>query len=140
MAISSKINIDVDSAAFAAFKDKFDKYKAALDKTPAAWRGVGAEVAKSKTAFEAVAEGIGVAAGSMALISKHSTDFFHVTTATARHWHDLALSTGSVAKNIVGATESLLKWTGIISLVTGGAGLFGFDRLAHSVSSQRMAA
>jgi hypothetical protein len=35
------LNIDVDSAAFAAFQDKFDKYKAALDKTPAAWRGVG---------------------------------------------------------------------------------------------------
>jgi hypothetical protein len=34
MAISSKINIDVDSAAFRAFKEKFDQYKAALDKTP----------------------------------------------------------------------------------------------------------
>jgi hypothetical protein len=33
MAISSKINIDVDSAAFAAFQDKFDKYKASLEKT-----------------------------------------------------------------------------------------------------------
>jgi len=139
MAISSKINIDVDSAAFAAFQDKFDKYKAALDKTPAAWRGVGAEVARTKTAFEAVAEGIGVAAGSMALISKHSTDFYAVTTATARHWKDLALSTKNVAANILGATESLIRWSGIISLVTGGAGLFGFDRLAQSVSSQRMA-
>jgi hypothetical protein len=39
MAITSKINIDIDSAAFAAFQDKFDKYKAALDKTPAAGRG-----------------------------------------------------------------------------------------------------
>jgi hypothetical protein len=64
-------------AAFAAFQEKFDKYKAALDK--AAWRGVGAEVARAKTGF---AEGIGVAAGSMALISKHSTDFYHVTTAS----------------------------------------------------------
>jgi hypothetical protein len=43
------------------FQDKFDKYKAALDKTPAAWRGVGAEVTRTRTAFEAVAEGIGVA-------------------------------------------------------------------------------
>jgi hypothetical protein len=65
-------------------RQKFAKYKQALDATPAAWRGVGVEVAKSKTAFEAVAEGIGVAAGSMALISKHSTDFYRVTTATAR--------------------------------------------------------
>lgn len=49
MAIASKISIDVDSAAFAAFREKFDKYKEALDKTPAMWRGVGTEVAKSKT-------------------------------------------------------------------------------------------
>jgi hypothetical protein len=53
MAISSKINIDVDSAAFASFQEKFNKYKAALDATPAAWRGVGTAVAKSKTAIEA---------------------------------------------------------------------------------------
>jgi hypothetical protein len=52
----------------------------------------------------------------------------------------LALSTGQVAGNIVRATESLIKWTGILSLVTGGAGLFGFDRMAGSVSNQRSAA
>jgi len=36
MAISSKISIEVDSAAFAAFQEKFAKYKQALDATPAA--------------------------------------------------------------------------------------------------------
>ncbi len=41
MAIAS--NIDVDSAAFAAFQDKFNQFKAALDKTPAQWRSVGAQ-------------------------------------------------------------------------------------------------
>jgi hypothetical protein len=34
MAVSSKIEIAVDSAAFSAFQEKFDKYRAALDKTP----------------------------------------------------------------------------------------------------------
>ena len=43
MAISSKISIDVDGAAFTAFQEKFDKYKEALDKTPAQWRNVGAQ-------------------------------------------------------------------------------------------------
>jgi hypothetical protein len=121
------------------FQDKFDKHKAAVDKMPAAWKGVGAEVTKAKTGFEAVANSIATQAGTMALISKHSTDFYQVTTATARHWHQLAISTASVSKNILGATESLIRWSGIVSLITGGAGL-GFDRLAHSVSSQRMAA
>jgi hypothetical protein len=40
MAIASNISIDVDSAAFRAFQEKFDKYKAALDKTLGGWRGV----------------------------------------------------------------------------------------------------
>ena len=44
MAIASKINIDIDSAAFTAFQEKFDKYKEAFDKTPAVWRSVGTEV------------------------------------------------------------------------------------------------
>jgi hypothetical protein len=81
-----------------------------------------------------------VVGGSMAAITASGKEFFQVTTATARHWQNLAISTSSVAKNILGATESLIKWSGILSLVTGGAGLFGFDRLAQSVSSQRMAA
>lgn len=39
--ISSKISIDIDSAAFHALQEKFDKYKEALDKTSAAWRRAG---------------------------------------------------------------------------------------------------
>jgi hypothetical protein len=94
----------------------------------------------TKTNFEAVADNMKVVGGSMAAITASGKEFFQVTTATARHWQNLAISTSSVAKNILGATESLIKWSGILSLVTGGAGLFGFDRLAQSVSSQRMAA
>jgi len=85
MAITSKINIDIDSAAFAAFQEKFDKYKAALDKTPAAWKGVGAEVTKAKTGFEAVANSIATQAGTMALISKHSSDFYVGATLRTGH-------------------------------------------------------
>jgi hypothetical protein len=35
MAISSKISIDIDSAAFRAFQEKFDKCKEALGHHPA---------------------------------------------------------------------------------------------------------
>jgi hypothetical protein len=131
MAVSSKIDIDVDSAEFLALKTAFDKYETALKTIPAAWQNVGRA---------SIADNMKVVGGSLAAITTSSKEFFQVTTATARHRHNLAISTASVAKNIVGATESLLKWTGIVSLVTGGAGLFGFDRLAHSVSSQRMTA
>jgi hypothetical protein len=38
MAITSKIDIDVDSAEFLALKTAFDKYETALKKMPAAWQ------------------------------------------------------------------------------------------------------
>lgn len=135
-----KIQADVDSAEFTVLKEKFDEYMVALAKAPAAWRGVGQELARTRTKFETVAESATAVAATVAVMHDSGKKFYEVTTATARHWHSLAQSTASVAKNIVGATESLLKWTGIVGLVTGGAGLFGFDRLAHSVAGQRQAA
>src|ERR1700730_18317034 len=62
-----KIDVDADDAALVELKATFDKYLAALKAS------------------------IGVAAGSMALVSKHATDFYQVTTSTARHWHNLRL-------------------------------------------------
>src|ERR1700730_6401970 len=97
---------------------------------PTQWRAVGTEVAKTKTSFEATAASIGVVAGGMAL-----------STRSPRRRRDTGTtSAASVAKNIGAGTDSFMKWTGIVSLVTGSAGLFGFARLAHSVSGQRMAA
>jgi Phage tail lysozyme len=140
MAIKSRINIDVESSEFEAFKSKFDKYRDALKEMPGTWHEIGQSTAVAKTNFEAIAESVKTVGTGLATITTSGREFFHVTTATARHWHDLALSTGQVAGNIVRATESLIKWTGILSLVTGGAGLFGFDRMANSVSNQRSAA
>src|ERR1700730_2216109 len=97
---------------------------------PTQWRAVGTEVAKTKTSFEATAASIGVVAGGMAL-----------STRSPRRRRDTGTtSAASVAKNIGAGTDSFMKWTGIVSLVTGSAGLFGFARLAHSVSGTRMPA
>lgn len=140
MAITSKIDIAVDSAEFLALKAAFDKYESALKRLPAAWQGVGRASSATKTNFESAAANMAIIGSSMVAITASGKEFFQVTTATARHWRDLAVSTKSVAANIFGATESLIRWSGIISLVTGGGGLWGFDKLAHSVASQRMAA
>jgi len=140
VAIKSKIDIDVDSAEFQEFKAKFDKYAESLKAIPGAWHEVSQSTSVAKSNFESIGESVKTIGTGLAAITTSGKEFYHVTTATARHWHDLALSTGQVAGNIVRATESLLKWTGILSLVTGGAGLFGFDRMASSVSGQRSAA
>lgn len=129
MAARSEIKIDIDSAEFTAFAD-ISKYADVLKTLPDTWKKIDKSTASSRTNFEVAAEAVGITAGSMAAIQKSGTEFYHVTTATARHWKDLALSTASVSRNIISATESLLKWSGILGVITGGAGLFGFDRLA----------
>ncbi|HEY8095357.1 MAG TPA: phage tail tip lysozyme [Methylobacter sp.] len=138
MAIKSRINIDVESSEFQAFQEKFNKYADSLKAIPGTWNEIGKSTAVAKTNFESIADSVKTVGTGLAAITTSGKEFYHVTTATARHWHDLALSTGQVAGNIVRATESLIKWTGILSLVTGGAGLFGFDRMA--VANQRSAA
>ena len=128
------LDVDVNSAEFQAFADKFAKYAALLATVPDVWKKVGQASTVSATKFEDTAATAGLVAGSMAAIHSSSKEFHQITTSTARHWKELALSTAGVAHNIVAATESLLKWSGILGIVTGGAGLFGFDRLAHSVA------
>ena len=140
MAARLEIQVDVNSTEFQAFAAQFAKYADALKNIPATWKTIEGTAARAKTHFESAADSVATTAGSMAAIQKSGSEFYHVTTSTARHWKDLAYSTGSVAKNIVAATESLLKWGGLLGIVTGAGGLFGFDRLSQSVSGQRTGA
>jgi hypothetical protein len=137
LSATSKIKVDVDSAEFVEFKKRFDDYAKTLSAIPDAWVDIAKATDRTKSNFESVANSMKVVGSTFVAIGASGKEFYQVTTSTARHWKDLAVSTGTVSKNILHATESLLKWTGILSLVTGGAGLFGFDRLAHSVSTQR---
>lgn len=140
MAVSTTIDVTVNAAAFQEFSAAFKKYETALKTLPSAWTDVEKSTEKTRTNFEANAVVVGALSGSIAAITTRSKEFYQVTTATARHWKDLALSTKSAAVNIKNMTESLLKWGGLLSLITGGAGLWGFDRLAGNVANQRSAA
>jgi hypothetical protein len=69
MAISSKINIDVDSAEFLALKAAFDKYETALKRMPVARQNMGRASSATKTNFESVAANMKVVGGSLAAIT-----------------------------------------------------------------------
>jgi hypothetical protein len=90
MAARSEIKIDIDSAEFVAFADKFQKYAELLKTVPDTWKNVAKTTAVSKTNFEAAADAVAVTAGSMAAIQKSTNEFYHVTTSVSRHWKDLA--------------------------------------------------
>ena len=150
--VHSTIKINVDDAEFKNFSALFEKYKAALGQMPDGWKAVGNEIGKTGTTFEIVlaamlmqhelTKSIAQAeAETAATAEKKNKDNERATSAAVRGWKDLSRFTRDVAGNIVRATESLLKWTAITSVVGGllgaGGGLFGIDRMAASVAAGR---
>jgi hypothetical protein len=105
MAVNSKIDIAVDSAAFTEFKATFDKYSKALSELPSVWNDVEKHASVTKTNFEAAAVSMGVLGGSLASVTARGKEFYQVTTSTARHWKDLALSTKDVARNVLATRQ-----------------------------------
>jgi hypothetical protein len=65
------------------------------------------------------------------------------TAQIGRQWHGMARDVKSFAASIENATKSILKWSGVFGLtsgVLGFGGLFGLDRMAQGVSSDRRGA
>lgn len=140
MTAKSKINIEVDSAKFDEFANKFTQFKRALDDMPDAWRATESATSSSRQGFEQAAVGMAEMASDMAAMLDNSRKLDRVSGDTSRHWKDLARNTANVAGNIAKATASLLKWTAIntaIGVLTSGGALFGMDRLAESVATGR---
>lgn len=143
MAAKIEIGVDVDSAAFAAFYSKYRDYQAALEKTPEAWKKVAKASADARKEAEGAAKAGEEQAAALTSAASSATTLRRMSEATAHAWNNMQRSTLNVAGNIANATASLLKWTGVVGLIsglTGGVGLFGMDRLADSVSSNRSAA
>src|SRR6185312_3547083 len=136
----SILDIDVRDAKFQRFLALYERYQHASKAIPQSInegikrqseaasgfeRGVAAMRAKSQLAQE-----VGAAEDKEGKLL-HQAD---------RSWTSIAHSTKAVASNIWNATTSLLKWTGVLSAVSGlvgVGGLFGINRMAAGVSSQR---
>jgi hypothetical protein len=141
--VKSIIDIDVNDAKFAAFKAQFDKYHAALGKQSEMWAKAGksqTEIANhwklltAKMMTQQHAKQETADEGKKAITNLRQSDSL---------WTSMQRSTKDVAKNIAGATTSLLRWTGILGAVSGlfgAGGLYGIDRMAASASSQRQSA
>lgn len=146
MAVKSVIDIDVKDEAFKNFQAQFEKYKAAVDEMPERWRAVGDEVSKTGSVFEqmlaamlaqkAITEGISEAEEEAAAAAEKKR---REQDAAARrgilHWREIARSTREVAGNLLSATGTLLKWTGITGAIGGYFTLRGIGNMADSVTA-----
>ena len=143
MAATIDIKVGVDDEAFLAHARKFDEYRAALDKTPDAWKNVAISSQVALAYTQGTAQALTIQADEIERIGTAVTVMRRESEKVERHWRGLQLSTAGVAKNIAGATEALLKWSGIGGVLLGVAGGLvglGMGSMAGSVSSDRSAA
>lgn len=143
MAVKSIIEIDVQDDAFKAFVQLFEKYQAALKKTPGVWN-------ETNKAVDDAASAIGATAGKITaninFISKQTEEQMKMrreVERTNRQMTDLGRSTLRVAAGIKDITFSMLRWgtlASAFSLLTGATGLFGYTALASGTASTRRSA
>jgi len=143
MAVKSVIEIDVQDDAFKAFVQLFEKYQAALKKTPGVW-------SDATDAANGMSGAVGATAGKITaninFISKQTEEQAKMrreVERTNRQMTDLGRSTLRVATGIKDITFSMLRWSSLVgafSLLSGAGGLFGYSVLASSTSNTRRSA
>lgn len=147
MSVRAIVDLELNDAAWTKFQAQYKAYETALAGNPAAWKKVTDEIDGSRKSFD---ELVG-AAGERQVRAKLNAEAEKVaaeqlkrqsgeTTTQARSWSAMARDSKNFAANVVKATTSLLRWaevTAAISGLLGAGGLFGIDRLAQGVASQR---
>ena len=143
MAVKSIIDIDVNDSAFKEFQEAFAKYQAQVAKQPEIWRKIGKGAQDVAGSFQGAATEAGVLKVHVENIADLQEKLQRGSRSTERSFNGLVKSSSQIARNIGGATASLLKWSGIVGLlggVVGAGGLFGISRLAASTSGTSKAA
>ena len=142
MSVKSILDIELNDSDFRRFKELFDAYTKQLAETPEAWKKAG-------KAQEDIATHFAKITAEMAKQKRLEDDEddeekqnkrLQNLKQTEGLWSSMARSTGTFARNILHAGESLIKWSGLFGGVTGllgVGGLWGIDRMAGAVSDQR---
>lgn len=142
MAVKSIIDIAVNDDQFKAFSALFEKYQEQLAKTPSAWASVNKEAKGTGDGFKAVAAALLAQNELVRKQAQAARDAAKAAKDQESSWASVAKNTKLAATNIANATLSLLKWTGLTTVLSGllgAGGLWGIDRLAAGVAAGRAA-
>lgn len=141
MTTKSIIDVEIDRGGnFKRFAELFDKYTAALAKTPNAWKAVGKEQAAMATQFERMAAAL-MAQGQVVRETKDEDEKRLKRLSTSEKlWTSISKSAGSVARYVADVTPSLLKWGSLLVGGLVGGSLWGINRMASGVSDSRRSA
>jgi soluble lytic murein transglycosylase-like protein len=161
--VKSIIDVDVNSTDFQKFAEMFKVYQEQLAQTKDLWgqsnaaiqeTATGAEgltkavqdtMAASETlgpVFAEIAASVAAVAASTALMEESMRAVEPAATRASSVFGTIAGHSTTIASGLLGATTSLAKWAVFSAgagLLGAGAGLFGLDMLANTVSGQRKA-
>lgn len=146
MPAKSILEIEVKDDAFKRFSDLFKKYQESLGETAAQWGDAGAAIEMAGATMAAQTAGLLIQnqlvreqQKAWEKQEKQEKSLLDAENRRKRVIHDIWLDTQKIGKNIVSTTESLLRWVGIGSILSGLAGaggLWGLDALAHGVTER----
>ena len=140
MAVKSIVDIEVNDGAFQKFHDTFQKYQAALAKTPKAWQDANKNIDGGLKSFEALVAAEVASLGHQKLIVQAQEKAARLTRTTADKWREIGRHTKGIATDIKDMTTNLLKWAGLTSVfsgIIGAGGLFGITRMSEGVAAGR---
>ena len=114
-----------------------------LTKQPAQWAQVGSAIRSNAQGFQAIVNAL---VAQTAVLAQVQQTQHKETTELDRQdklWARIARNTRGVYHDVLGATEALVKWTGLTTIFTGllGAGsLYGLERIAETIGESRRTA
>ena len=141
--VKSIIDIDVNDQAFKQFNALFQQYTKQLKGMPLAWRQIAIAQAGGVKGFQDLVKEQAIAIGQQRLMEQAHKSALNLLRAQETIWQNIRRQTTGVAVNIRDMTTEFAHWakvTGAISGLLGVGGLFGIERLAQGVSSERRSA
>jgi methyl-accepting chemotaxis protein len=140
MATRAVYKVEIDDSDFKAFKKLFDKYEGQAKSLPKTWDELKKRVEETKNGLSGVAASAKDVGGAAEKAAASSKNVSSVARSTALAWSAASREAGKISSAIGKASGHLLKWekmAGALAGVLGVGSLFGIDRLANAVASQR---
>ena len=134
---TSIIDIDVNDEKFKKFQALYEKYQDAVKKLPGDWGKVNETHSTNVRLF---ADMTAALLAQQELLHKNNIEHEKTDTtlkSSDRTMGGLARHAKSLAGDIASVTKNVLKWAGIGSLLVGGGGLFGLDRIGEAAAGAR---
>ena len=141
--VKSIIDIEVNDAAFKQFNALFQQYTQQLKGMPIAWRQIAIAQAGGIKGFQDLVKEQAIAIGQQRLMAEAHKSALNLLRAQETIWQNIRRQTTGVAVNIRDMTTEFLQWskaTAAIGGLLGAGGLFGIERLAQGVSTERRSA